>query len=96
MELNLSFRFYITTHGFLSLAPRLHNLMYKTQYIAPLRVKLDPSRTEEATVDYLVKEDSITIQWTKVPVQEKFKHPRGGEFTFQVGSPSVLYIPWVG
>ena len=34
-------QFFITTHGFLSFAPRLHNLMYKTQYIAPLR-KRDP------------------------------------------------------
>ena len=29
--------FYITTHGFLSLSPRLHDYIYKTQYIAPLR-----------------------------------------------------------
>jgi len=36
--------FYITTHGFLSLSPRLHDFIYKTQYIAPLRIKLDPSR----------------------------------------------------
>ena len=28
--------FYITTHGFLSLSPRLHDFIYKTQYIAPL------------------------------------------------------------
>ena len=32
--------FYITTHGFLSLAPRLHDYIYKTQYIAPLRIKV--------------------------------------------------------
>ena len=36
--------FYITTLGFLSLSPRLHDFIYKTQYIAPLRIKLDPSR----------------------------------------------------
>ena len=32
--------FYITTHGFLSLSPRLHDYIYKTQYIAPLRIKV--------------------------------------------------------
>jgi hypothetical protein len=31
---------YITTHGFLSLSTRLHDFIYKTQYIAPLRVKV--------------------------------------------------------
>jgi hypothetical protein len=31
---------YITTHGFLSLSTRLHDYIYKTQYIAPLRVKV--------------------------------------------------------
>ena len=31
---------FITTHGFLSLSPRLHDYIYKTQYIAPLRVKV--------------------------------------------------------
>ena len=33
-------KFYITTHGFLSLSPRLHDYIYKTQYIAPLRIKV--------------------------------------------------------
>jgi hypothetical protein len=34
---------HITTHGFLSLSTRLHDYIYKTQYIAPLRVKVtDP------------------------------------------------------
>ena len=49
-------KFYITTHGFLSFSTRLHNLMYKTQYIAPLRVKLDPSRSENASINYLMEE----------------------------------------
>ena len=31
---------FITTHGFLSLSPRLHDYIYKTQYIAPLRIKV--------------------------------------------------------
>lgn len=77
-------RFYVTTHGFLSFAPRLHNLMYKTQYIAPLRVKLDPGASTYATVDYLAKEDRLTVQWTNVSVAEPYQHPMGGEFTFQV------------
>ena len=37
--------FYITTHGFLSLSPRLHDYIYKTQYIAPLRIKVANTRT---------------------------------------------------
>ena len=31
---------FVTTHGFLSLSPRLHDYIYKTQYIAPLRIKV--------------------------------------------------------
>lgn len=77
-------QFFITTHGFLSFAPRLHNLMYKTQYIAPLRVKLDPSRSNESTVDYLAYPDKLTIQWTNVTVAEPYEHPSGGNFTIQV------------
>jgi len=79
--------FYVTTHGFLSFSPRIHNLMYKTQYIAPLRVKLDPSRYNESTVNYKVHGpmgDSLTVQWTNVSVAEPFEHPMGGNFTFQV------------
>ena len=40
-----------------SLPARLHNLMYKTQYIAPLRVKLDPARSDDATINYLSQPD---------------------------------------
>jgi hypothetical protein len=80
--------FYVTTHGFLSFAPHLHNLMYKTQYVAPLRVKLDPSRSNDSTVNYKVHGgitgDALTIQWTNVTVAEPFEHPLGGNFTFQV------------
>ena len=84
---HLVHNFYVTTHGFLSFAPRIHNLMYKTQYLAPLRVKLDPARFNESTVMYKVHgpfDDSITIQWTNVTVAEPFEHPLGGKFTFQV------------
>lgn len=77
-------RFFITTHGFLSFAPRLHNLMYKTQYIAPLRVKLDPSQSEHAKISYLSLPDKLTIQWSNVSVADPYKHPMGGNFTFQV------------
>ncbi len=86
-------RFYVTTHGFLSFAPRLHNLMYKTQYIAPLRVKLDPGASTYATVDYVAKEDRLTVQWTNVSVAEPYQHPMGGQFTFQVCDDSVGAIP---
>lgn len=82
-------QFFITTHGFLSFAPRLHNLMYKTQYIAPLRVKLDPSRSNQSTVDYLAYPDKLTIQWTNVTVAEPYEHPSGGNFTIQVRPSAV-------
>ena len=58
--------------------------MYKTQYIAPLRVKLDPGASVYATVDYLAGEDRLTVQWTNVSVAEPYRHPAGGQFTFQV------------
>lgn len=76
-------KFYITTHGFLSFAPRLHNLMYKTQYIAPLRVKLDPARSDDATINYLSQPDRLTIEWRNVRVAKPYEHPNGGNFTFQ-------------
>lgn len=61
--------------------------MYKTQYIAPLRVKLDPSRFNESTVNYKVHGpfgNTLTIEWKNVTVAEPFEHPMGGKFTFQV------------
>ncbi|XP_059099133.1 plexin domain-containing protein 1-like [Tigriopus californicus] len=90
-------QFFITTHGFLSFAPRLHNLMYKTQYIAPLRVKLDPSLSDAATINYLAKPDSLTIQWTNVTIAKPYAHPHGGNFTFQItlhknGNINFVYI----
>ena len=90
-------RFYITTHGFLSFAPRLHNLMYKTQYIAPLRVKLDPSLSSVSTIKYLSTADQLTIQWTNVTVAKPYAHPQGGNFTFQVtlyknGDITFVYV----
>jgi len=79
--------FYATTHGFLSFAPRIHNLMYKTQYIAPLRVKLDPGRHNESSVNFKVHgnyDNTFTIEWTNVTVAQPFEHPMGGKFTFQL------------
>jgi len=84
---HLVHNFYVTTHGFISFAPRIHNLMYKTQYIAPLRVKLDPSRYNESTLNYRLHgpfDNILTVQWTNVSVAEPFEHPMGGKFTFQV------------
>ena len=81
---HLTERFFVTTHGFLSFAPGLHNLMYKTQYIAPLRVKLDPGRFNDSTINYILTDDSLTIQWTNITVSEPVEHPSGGRFTFQV------------
>lgn len=90
--------FYITTHGFLSFAPKIHNLMYKTQYIAPLRIKLDPSRFNESTVDYRVHGpfgNTFTIQWTNVSVAEPYEHPLGGKFTFQVTKVFHRIYPFI-
>merc|ERR1712241_1255838 len=70
--------FYITTHGFLSFAPKIHNLMYKTQYIAPLRIKLDPARSDDATINYLSQPDRLTIEWRNVRVAKPYEHPNGG------------------
>jgi len=76
--------FFITTHGFLSLSPRLHDYIYKTQYIAPLRVKLDPSRSNSSTISVLSLPDRLTVEWSNVSVMADAEHPSGGAFTFQV------------
>ena len=76
--------FYITTHGFLSLSPRLHDYIYKTQYIAPLRIKLDPSRSNSSTISLLSLPDRLTVEWSNVSVMANAEHPSGGSFTFQV------------
>jgi len=75
---------YITTHGFLSLSPRLHDYIYKTQYIAPLRIKLDPSRSNSSTISVLSLPERLTVEWSNVTVMESAAHPSGGSFTFQV------------
>lgn len=77
-------KFYITTHGFLSLSPRLHDYIYKTQYIAPLRIKLDPSRSNSSTISVLSLPDRLTVEWSNVSVMADAEHPAGGAFTFQV------------
>merc|ERR1711874_104421 len=76
--------FFITTHGFLSLSPRLHDYIYKTQYIAPLRIKLDPSRSNSSTISVLSLPDRLTVEWSNVSVMADAEHPSGGAFTFQV------------
>ena len=47
---------YVTTGGFLSLSSRIHGFIYKIQYIAPLRLKLDPSLSEESEISYKLTE----------------------------------------
>lgn len=74
---------FITTHGFLSLSPRLHDYIYKTQYIAPLRIKLDPSRSNSSTISVLSLPDRFTVEWSNVSVMADAEHPSGGSFTFQ-------------
>ena len=67
--------FYITTHGFLSLFPRLHDYIYKTQYIAPLGSKLDPSRSNSFTISVLSLPDRLTVEWSNVSVIAEAEHP---------------------
>ena len=76
--------FYITTHGILSLSPRLHDYIYKTQYIAPLGIKLVPSRSNSSTISVLSLPDRLTVEWSNVSVMADAEHPAGGAFTFQV------------
>ena len=76
--------FYITTHGILSLSPRLHDYIYKTQYIAPLGIKLVPSRSNSSTISVLSLPDRLTVEWSNVSVMAEAEHPTGGSFTFQV------------
>jgi len=75
---------FVTTHGFLSLSPRLHDYIYKTQYIAPLRIKLDPSRSNHSTISVLSLPERLTVEWSNVSVMADAEHPAGGAFTFQV------------
>ena len=51
--------FFITTHGFLSLSPRLHDYIYKTQYIAPLRIKVLTSAPNTSHLLLLVGSQSV-------------------------------------
>lgn len=81
---HLVHEFYTTTHGFLSLSTRLHDFIYKTQYIAPLRIKLDPSRSNSSTISVLSLPERFTVEWSNVSVMEAAEHPSGGTFTFQV------------
>merc|ERR1719400_2636974 len=68
---------FVTTHGFLSLSPRLHDYIYKTQYIAPLRIKLDPSRSNSSTISVLSLPDRFTVEWSNVSVMADAEHPAG-------------------
>ncbi len=78
---------YITTHGFLSFSSNIHSQIYQSEYVAPLRLKLDPSQHDESTVKYKIwrniyrEEESLTVQWSNMSVIE---HPENGNFSFQV------------
>ena len=52
--------------------------MYKTQYIAPLRVKLDPARSDDATINYLSQpdrdvDDDVTLSMKSKELQIQLK-----------------------
>ena len=59
-------KLYVTTGGFLSLSPSVHGFIYKIQYIAPLRLKLDPSLSEESKISYKLTEKSLTVEWKQM------------------------------
>ena len=52
---------FITTHGFLSLSSRLHDYIYKIQYIAPLRVKVTHKHIPSSLKINFVKKQKILI-----------------------------------
>ena len=62
--------------------PRLHDYIYKTQYIAPLGSKLDPSRSNSSPISVLGLPDRLTVEWSNVSVMAEAEHPTGGSFTF--------------
>ena len=74
---------YITTHGFLSFADNLHSFMHKTQFIAPLRIKLELGSFNESDISYRISDKSMTIQWTNMEVNGHSNHEK---LTFQVSN----------
>lgn len=54
--------------------------MYKTEYIAPLRLKLDPSQHEDSTVSISQNSQKLTVEWTNLTLVDQ---PESGKFTFQ-------------
>lgn len=74
-------KFYVTTHGFLSFSTKLHTYFYLNQYIAPLKLKLDPGKFDDSLIKYDINEKSATIQWTNLTIHG---NPNSGKFTFQV------------
>ena len=74
---------YVTTGGFLSLSSRIHSFIYKIQYIAPLRLKLDPSLSEESEISYKLTENNLTVEWKRMKLQNA-SSKKQGETTFQV------------
>ena len=74
---------YVTTDGFLSLSSRIHGFIYKIQYIAPLRLKLDPSLSEESEISYKLTENNLTVEWKRMRLPNA-SSKKQGETTFQV------------
>ena len=74
---------YVTTDGFLSLSSRIHGFIYKIQYIAPLRLKLDPSLSEESEISYKLTENNLTVEWKRMKLPNALSKKQG-ETTFQV------------
>ena len=74
---------YVTTDGFLSLSSRIHGFIYKIQYIAPLRLKLDPSLSEESEISYKLTENNLTVEWKRMKLQNALSKKQE-DTTFQV------------
>ena len=73
-------KIYVTTAGFLSLSFRIHSFIYKTQYIAPLRLKLDPSLSKESVISYKLTGKNLTVEWSRMRLSNSSQK----EITFQV------------
>jgi len=87
---------YVTTGGFLSLSSRIHSFIYKIQYIAPLRLKLDPSLSEESEISYKLTENNLTVEWKRMRLPNASSKGQG-ETTFQTtlyknGDITFVYI----
>ena len=69
----------------------MHSFIYKIQYIAPLRLKLDPSLSEESEITYKLTENNLTVEWKRMRLPNA-SSKRQGETTFQVPDFTEFFL----